>query len=29
MMARILVADDIGENRYLLVALFEGHGYEW
>jgi two-component system cell cycle sensor histidine kinase/response regulator CckA len=25
---RVLVADDVGENRYFLTALLEGHGYE-
>ena len=28
MTERILVVDDIAENRYLLVALLSGHGYE-
>ena len=27
-MPRILIVDDIGENRYLLTSLLEGHGYE-
>jgi PAS domain S-box-containing protein len=27
-MKRILIADDIGQNRYMLTALLEGSGYE-
>lgn len=27
-MTTILIADDISENRYLLVAMFKGSGYE-
>ncbi|MBN2192104.1 MAG: response regulator [Polyangiaceae bacterium] len=27
-MTTILVADDVSENRYLLVSLLEGHGYD-
>ena len=27
-MTRILIADDISENLYLLTSLLEGHGYE-
>ena len=27
-MTRILIADDVSENRYLLSALFRGSGYE-
>ncbi len=27
-MTKILVADDASDNRYMLVALLEGHGYE-
>ena len=26
-MTTILVADDVGQNRYMLTALLEGHGY--
>ncbi|MDO8836889.1 MAG: response regulator, partial [Vicinamibacterales bacterium] len=27
-MSTILIADDVGEGRYLLTSLLEGHGYE-
>jgi two-component system, cell cycle sensor histidine kinase and response regulator CckA len=27
-MTKILIADDISENRYLLMAVFKGSGYE-